>query len=248
MSIRKGVSRRNFLKVCGSFTALLATHSRALAKQSGPIRHYNRVMLVDEMERPLALPDLEVGEGYIFHYPFIATPCFLIDLGTTVEGGTRLETENGESYRWRGGSGPRHSIVAFSAICSHKMSHPSRQVSFINYRNDQAQFLNKQENLEQREQVIYCCSEKSVYDPKQGARVLGGPAPQPLACIALEYDDERGLLYAVGTYGGEMFHKFLTDFAMRLSLEYRTPDIDDLVADQSKVIPSEQYCNRQILC
>ena len=36
--------------------------------------------------------------------------------------------------------------------------------------------------------VIHCCADHSVYDPAEGARVVSGPAPQPLAAILLEHD------------------------------------------------------------
>ena len=131
---------------------------------------------------------LEIGETYLFHYPYVSTPCFLINLGRPVQPGKQLRTRDGQRYRWQGGAGPERSIVAFSAICAHKMSHPAPTVSFINYRHDAVKFRNSQDAIEQRSGVIYCCSERSVYDPASGGRVLGGPAPQPLAAIELDYD------------------------------------------------------------
>ena len=70
--------------------------------------------------------------------------------------------------------------------------------------------------------VIFCCSEKSVYDPAGGARVLGGPARQPLATILLQSDPESGALSALGTVGGEMYDAFFEKFAFRLALEHET--------------------------
>ena len=43
--------------------------------------------------------------------------------------------------------------------------------------------------------------------------------PQPLAAILLEQDAKSGALYAVGTYGGEMFAEFFRRFDFRLQLE-----------------------------
>src|SRR5690606_7160076 len=125
---------------------------------------------------------------------------------------------------WSGGIGPQRSVVAFSAICAHKMTHPARQVSFINYRHSPATFRDSDYRTAERAQVIYCCSEKSVYDATAGARVLGGPAPQPLATILLEQDGD-GTLYAVGTEGGALFDAFFERFSSRLSLELRTEDV-----------------------
>ena len=45
-------------------------------------------------------------------------------------------------------------------------------------------------------QAIHCCAEHSVYDPASGARVVSGPAPQPLAAILLEYDAGQDTLAA----------------------------------------------------
>jgi len=36
----------------------------------------------------------------------------------------------------------------------------------------------------------------------------GGPAPQPLAAIELDYDPESDSIYATGTVGGEMFERY----------------------------------------
>src|SRR6185436_1402830 len=102
---------------------------------------------------------------------------------------------------WPGGVGPRGSIVAYSAICAHKLTYPTRDISFISYRAEKT-VGNKFAN------VIHCCSEHSQYDPAAGARVVAGPAPQPLAAILLEHDAGTDEIYAVGTLGGEMFNEF----------------------------------------
>ncbi|HXN15732.1 MAG TPA: hypothetical protein VN878_05095, partial [Usitatibacter sp.] len=123
-----------------------------------------------------------------------------------------LRTEAGELYRWEGGVGANKSVVAYSAICAHKMTYPTKQVSFIAYRDAPSPVAG-------RGKVIACCSERSVYDPAAGARVLSGPAPQPLATILLEHDRKADTLYAVGTFGGEMFEQFFRKYQFRLRLE-----------------------------
>ena len=67
--------------------------------------------------------------------------------------------------------------------------------------------------------VITCCSDRSVYDPAAGATVVSGPAPQPLATILLEHDAKADEIWAVGTFGGEMFAEFFKKFEFRLQLE-----------------------------
>ena len=100
--------------------------------------------------------------------------------------------------RMAGGIGADAAVVAYSAICAHQLTYPTREISFISYRGDKTPG-------NRHAQVIHCCSEHSQYDPADGGRVVAGPAPQPLAAILLDYDRAADELYAVGTLGGEMF-------------------------------------------
>lgn len=241
-------NRRSFVKLCASAIAMVTASPSILAQKNAMLHRYRRVKLVDTFDRPIKVAALKEGENYLFHYPYVSTPCFLLNLGKATAKETVLHTEDGATYRWRGGVGPKRSVVAFSAICAHKMTHPARSVSFINYRHKNVRFMDSRKKLTERSQVIYCCSEKSVYDPAEGARVLGGPAPQPLAAILLEYDDENDALYAAGAYGGDLFEKFLTEFSFRLQLEYRTTNIRDEVTRSATVMPLGDYCQTQVLC
>jgi hypothetical protein len=92
------------------------------------------------------------------------------------------------------------------------MTYPTKQVSFIGYRNEVSPAAGKSH-------VIACCSDRSIYDPAAGARVVSGPAPQPLATILLEHDARADELFAKGTFGGEMFHEFFRKYEFRLQLE-----------------------------
>lgn len=247
MSNDSRFTRRRFMRFCAT-TAVLAAGADpgAFAESDARLRRYERVKLVDERDRPITAATLKVGENYLFYYPYVATPCFLLNLGKATTAAS-LQTEDGQVYQWNGGVGPHRSVVAFSAICAHKMSHPAREVSFINYRHQPATFVDAHDNTAQRGQVIYCCSEKSVYDPVNGARVLGGPAKQPLTAIVLEQDKD-GALHAIGTVGGEMYDKFFERFSSRLSLEFRTNDVRKLVTGAATVKPLVAYCRNQILC
>jgi len=241
------ISRRGFVKLCASAIGAIGANPALLAQSDARLRRYERVRLVDEKDRPISAKSLEVGENYVFNYPFRTTPCFLLNLGRPTSP-VELKTEAGQAYQWPGGVGPSRSIVAFSAICAHKMSYPTRSISFINYRHERVSFRDKAEHSVERSQVIYCCSEKSVYDPAQGARVLGGPAPQPLAAIVLEEDGHDGALYAVGTFGGEMFERFFHDFAFRLALDFRTHDIRAAASGTTTVMPLAEYSGQQMRC
>ncbi len=240
--------RRGFVKLCASAAAAIAARPNSLV---GAVKHgefYQRVQLRNQDDTLLRASTLKHNENYLFFYPFVSTPCFLIRLDKTIDRPVRLTTGRGESYNWPGGVGPEHQVVSFSAICAHKMSHPSVQVSFINYRSEEVQFAGNDSQFHRRSNVIYCCSEGSVYDPAEGARVLGGPAPHPLAAILLEHDPNTDALYAVGVAGQSMFEPYFSAFAHRLELEFKTEHIDQLTRHSAYVVPLTQFCLRQVLC
>ena len=242
------VSRRGFLKLCASTGALVAGSPRLLADAAPERVPAPPATLVNSSGQPLRLDELVVGDSYVFHYPYVSTPCFLIDLGKPALPQERLEMDDGRRYRWRGGVGPNRSVVAFSAICAHRMSYPTPTVSFIHYRHEPTAYTDHDLKLARREQVIYCCSEGSVYDPAEGCRVLGGPAPQPLAAIDLVLDEESGQLRALGTYGGDMFERFFEKFEFQLALQQRQDDIRATVGATTEVLPLKEYSSNTNVC
>jgi len=211
-----------------------------------PLSPFARVLLVDEDGRPVDCKALPAGQEYVFFYPYASTPCFLLNLGQPVSNPVSLTTQDGQSYQWQGGVGPQHSVVAFSAICSHKLTHPSATVSFIGFREEAVGYLNDNGEITRRDRVIQCCSEQSIYDPAQGAKVLSGPAPQPLAAIALRDEEDR--LYATGIYGGTLFKQFFERFGFRLALEFGEAHVQERVVDSAVVTPIERYTRRRIQC
>jgi Rieske Fe-S protein len=243
------MKRRGFVKLCAGAVAGISANPQLLANDQQQYHRYGRVALVEpDSKVAIDARSLEVGETYLFHYPYVSTPCFLINLGRPVHANGQLKTRDGQPYNWQGGAGPERSIVAFSAICAHKMSHPTPTVNFINYRHEEVRFRNSDNAIEQRGGVIYCCSERSVYDPATGASVLGGPAPQPLAAIELEYDAGAGRIYATGTIGGEMFDRYFSNFYDRLVLQHGRTDIDEKISDRSELVRLRDYSKNQISC
>lgn len=236
------MERRDFIRLCAGAGALLVTGPRAFAADAGPER-YSRAQLVTEDGTHLRASALEIGKNYVFRYPFEATPCFLLDLGRPTAKDASLVTEDGRQYRWAGGVGPGSSIVAYSAICAHQMAHPTRQVTFIGYERDQGAIAGQAP-----QGVITCCANYSVYDPAQGAKVLSGPAKQPLAAILLDYRDEDEALFAVGTFGGEMFRAFFEQFAFRLELEYGPGNAQRPIAGTTAVLPLEKFSSTRMNC
>jgi Rieske Fe-S protein len=210
-AIFTGMERREFVKLCAA-SAASTTLPAAADAATLKARMYRRALLVDERGQPVRPAALRSGVNYVFEYPFAATPCFLLRLARPAAGGIDLRTEGGRAYRWEGGVGAERTIVAYSAICAHKMTYPTRQVSFIGYRDAPSPVAGAGK-------VITCCSDRSVYDPSAGARVVAGPAPQPLATILLEHDARKDEIFAVGTFGGEMFDQFFAKFGFRLQLE-----------------------------
>jgi len=205
------MERRDFVKLCAASAAATTLPGPADAATL-KARLYRRALLVDERAQPIRAGALRAGTNYVFEFPYASTPCFLLRLAKPAAGGIDLKTEGGGTYRWEGGAGPERTIVAYSAICAHKLTYPTRQVSFIGYRDSPSPVAGPGK-------VITCCSDRSVYDPSAGARVVAGPAPQPLATILLEHDAGKDELHAVGTFGGEMFEKFFQKFGFRLQLE-----------------------------
>jgi arsenite oxidase small subunit len=95
--------------------------------------------------------------------------------------------------------------------------------------------------------VIHCCSEHSQYDPADGARVVAGPAPQPLASILLEWNSDTDEIHAVGTLGGEMFTEFFDKFGFKLQLEHAgSPRAQ--VSGSCVVQELDNYCRQQVKC
>jgi arsenite oxidase small subunit len=232
------MERRAFLKLCAG-TAALSAPLPALGKAAP--RFYERVKLVDSHERPVHASALPVNRNFIFHYPYSGTPCFLLNLARPAGGTVTLATEQGQHYDWPGGVGPANSIVGYSAICAHRLAYPTREVSFISFRGQ------VDKNSHAHANTIHCCAEHSEYDPARGARVVGGPAKQPLAAILLEYDNAADELFALGTLGGELFNDFFLKYEFRLALEYgdqaRQP-----VASTTVVKELRSFCRQEINC
>jgi Rieske Fe-S protein len=233
------MQRRRFVTACAAVAAGgLAASIRSWA-ESEP-RLYTRTQLLDVHGDPIQVRALATRSNYVFNYPFVATPCFLLDLGRPVTAAATLLRADGTSYSWSGGVGARRSVVAFSAICAHKLAYPTREVSFIRFQPARSPTSDGN--------VIHCCADHSVYDPAAGARVLSGPAPQPLAAIVLDYDPERDALFALGTVGTEQFDAFFRKYDFRLALDYGAGRAKLPVGATTVVRPLTEYCRQTIDC
>ena len=204
--------RRELLQGIACMGAACLAGPLTLAHGDSPlvVRRYGRTLLVDELGKPLGAARLRTGEPHIFNYPYESTPVFLMALARAVAP-VELADEKHQRYQSLAGVGPQRSIVAYSAICAHKLMYPTPQISFINIRKGQGS---------EPAHVVHCCGDDSRYDPTQGGRVISGPAPQPLAMVVLEWTAESDELHAVGTLGGEMFQAFFEKYEFRLTLDH----------------------------
>ncbi|HEY7787801.1 MAG TPA: hypothetical protein VIF33_04685 [Casimicrobiaceae bacterium] len=235
------MKRRDFLGSCALLSGIASLAYAEPGGESAPMRRYARVVLIDIHGAPIRPASIADETNYVFQYPYAATPCFLLRLAAPAPPVPALRRVHGESYSAPGGVGPARNIVAFSAICAHKLAYPTRDVSFIRYQ--------RRRSATSAGKVIHCCADHSVYDPAAGARVVAGPAPQPLACVVLEHDAARDELYALGTIGAEQFGPFFEKYAMKLSLEYgsveraRAP-----ITGETVMRELTSYCRNTIEC
>ncbi|HEY1328162.1 MAG TPA: (2Fe-2S)-binding protein [Casimicrobiaceae bacterium] len=232
------MERRTFLGACAALSGA-AVSSRAWSDV--PPKPYARVRLVDIHGTPVRPGTLARNTNYVFQYPYASTPCFLLRLDAPIAPAPELRQRDGARYAWQGGVGPDRTVVAFSAICAHKLAYPTREVSFIRYQRDRSATSGGH--------VIHCCADHSVYDPAEGARVIAGPAPQPLAAVVLEHDAAKDELYAIGTQGAEQFDAFFEKYGMKLVLEYGSTAKARARVDGTAVVSElSSYCRNTIQC
>jgi len=240
------MDRRQFNKICSSIMIAAGSAPRALAASSQK-QNFKRSTLTLAGSDPLTSKAMDIGEPYLFFYPYVTTPCLLIKLNNPAP---PISYGNGSDIRtWQGGMGPDNNIVAYSAICSHKMSHPAKEISFLSYRHDTINYYNRdQDKSVDQAGLISCCSERSVYDPSIGSKVLGGPAPHPLASIELAYDEDTDTLSATGSFGADMYDKFLDKFGFRAAMEHKVMDPKTLTSDTTVVQKVSDYTRQSIKC
>ena len=202
--------RRDVLHFAACLGAACLSGPVTLAQAQAPlsVHDHGRSLLVDKAGRPFKAAQLAAGEPHIFNYPFEATPVFLMALPRAA---APVELSDAQQQRYQSlrGTGALHNIVAYSAICAHKLMYPTPEISFINIRKGQAN---------EPAHVVHCCGDNSRYDPTQGGKVISGPAPQPLAMVVLQWNAQSDELHAVGTLGAEMFQAFFEKYEERLTL------------------------------
>jgi arsenite oxidase small subunit len=179
---------------------------------------------------------LEKEVTYVFNYPHISTPCFLIRTPSPAGKNVKLKSEDGSEYVWSGAVGKNNDVVAYSAICAHALTHPNPTDSFMKYVP-----LSGQTMAYPKGGMIVCSAHMSVYDQLNGANNLAGEAKQPLACIILE-EGSDGTLYAVGVLGPDMFQAFFKGFKPELKEQFGSPSAAKvLVSIDTKTVVLQEY-------
>ena len=173
---RSDVSRRAFVKTCGTRRRSPRRLPAGWSNPSFALADAPRLKLVDKAGKPIKAGTLEVDANYVFSYPYISTPCLLLRLDAATPRNVERTDAEKAPYTWPGGVGQDGAVVAYSAICAHLLSYDSKQTSFLTYHKARSM-------LSDHDRAITCCAHGSTYDPTAGAKVIGGPAEFPLAAV-----------------------------------------------------------------
>ncbi len=204
------MDRRQFVQICAGAAVTLATD--AWPALAAGMQDYPKVKLVDAQGAALKASTLVTDQAYLFHYPFRAVPCFLINLGKASAPPRTLSGEDGD-YAWSGGAGDRHNLVSYVAICTHQLSYPNKAASVIRYAADGSELAGKPG-------MIVCCAHGSVFDPADGAQKVHGPAEQPLIPVRLEVDPQDDSLSATGIDTTRLIERFFKAYKPDLITDY----------------------------
>ncbi|WP_079419169.1 Rieske 2Fe-2S domain-containing protein [Thiomonas intermedia] len=231
------MQRRRFIQICSTAAAGcaaldLSTLTLPAWAADVPDVPQPPVLLTDAQGAPLKASQLGTREAYVFSYPYASTPAFLIRLQGAAAP-AQLSAE-GQSYDWPGGVGPDKTLVAYTAICAHQLSYPEKDSSVISYDPKATQVSGKPG-------MIVCCAHQSVYDPSEGAKVMSGPAPHPLAAIILQHDPQADTLTATGVIGHPMFEHFFKLYRLQLIHTYGAAHFQATAPTKAAAVPLSQY-------
>ena len=234
------MDRRNFLKVTAA-TGLVAVSPSLLttklhATANNLFVTYEKVQLVDANGVALKASALKKETNYVFNYPFVSTPAILLDLDTPTAVDVKLTSECGQEYLWKSGVGAKRTIVAYSAICSHQLAHPTPDDSFLQYCTKEQKTMAYDHGG-----VMVCSSHLSAFNVSEGCKRLSGPAAQPLASIVIEVAEDD-TLWAVAVLGPDKFHEYFNDFKPEFKKFYGGKrEAKNLVTSSAKMVTLNEY-------
>ena len=78
--------------------------------------------------------------------------------------------------------------------------------------------------------------------------MLSGPAPHPLAAIALDYNELNDELVATGSFGADMYERFFDKFGFRASIEHEVSDPRTASGAEVVVRKLSDYSRQTIEC
>lgn len=235
------MERRSFLKVMAAGATIVAVNPSLIrgtlyADDGRLYAAYEKAQLLDASGAPIKASSLEKEVTYIFNYPYASTPCMIINLPEPTSQEVTLKSEGGEEYVWKSGVGKDRTIVAYSAICAHQLTHPTPNDSFIKYVPKATPTI-----AYDNSGIIVCSSHLSAYDAAAGAKVLRGAASQPLAAIVLEVADDD-TIWAVGVLGSDKFQDYFRAFKPELKEFYNgIAQGKQLVSISAKTVKLTEY-------
>ena len=235
------MERRTFLKVVTATAAVIAVNPSlikgTLYADNGMLyRSYERTQLVGVDGKPILASKLQKEVDYIFNYPYASTPCLLVDLPKPTATDVELTSETGEKYVWKSGVGKNRTIVAYVAICTHQLTHPTPADSFISYVPQAGKTM-----AHEKGGIFVCSSHLSAFDAQAGAKVLGGAATQPLSAVVLEVaaDDT---IWAVGILGSDKFQDYFKAYKPEFKQYYNGPsEAKKLVSISAKTVRLTEF-------
>lgn len=228
------MERRNFLKLSGTTAAAVAIApsfiTQKLHAEDGALfKPYEKVQLKDADGKALKASALVEEENYVFNYPHAATPAIMVNLKEAVQKDVKLKAADGTEYVTKGGVGAKGTIVAYSAICAHQMTRPTKAMSMFQYVPTTGKTL-----AYEKSGVFVCTSHLAAYSATEGGKVLGGPATQGLAQIVLEVDAEDNI-WAVAVLGPDMFEDYFAAFKQEHKPEFGRKGAKKLMKDSVEV-------------
>lgn len=240
------MQRRNFLRLSATSAMAVAIApsliTQKLYAEDGTLfQTFEKVQLKDAEGNPLKSAALVKEENYVFNYPYVGTPAIMVDLTSAAQKDLKLKAEDGTEYVFRGGVGANGTIVAFSAICPHQLTHPQPDMSMFQYVPESGKTLSYDKGG-----VFVCTSHLSAFEPKQGGKVVGGPAGEGLAQIILEIDAEDDI-WAVAVLGPVKFQDYFDAFKDEFKKFYGNKrKAKKLKKEEAKVQPLKNFSKELI--
>ncbi len=235
------MERRNFLRLSATSAMAVAIApslitQKLYAEDGSLFQTFEKVQLKDTEGNSIKSAALVAEKNYVFNYPYVSTPAIMVNLASPAKKNLKLKAEDGTEYIYRGGVGAKGTIVAYSAICPHQLTHPQPEMSMFQYVEEKGKTLSYE-----RGGVFVCTSHLSAFEPKQGGKVVGGPANQGLASIILEIDAEDNI-WAVAVLGPMKFQDYFDAFKDEFKKFYGNKrKAKKLTKDEAKVQPLKNF-------